>query len=60
MRDKVFFFQVKIGGLFFKDLNPDSLPYIKIEDHKARTPGGAIEEITEQTLVFQTNVRVRV
>lgn len=60
MRKKVFFFQVKIGGLFFKDLDPDSLPYVKIEDHKARTPNGTIEEITEQTLVFETNVRVRV
>ena len=57
---KVFFSQIKIGGLFSKDLNPDSLPYIKIENNKARTPSGTIEEFTEQTLVFQTNVRVRV
>lgn len=57
---KVFFFQVQIGGLFFRDNSEDALPYIKIEDNKARTPKGTVEEITEQTLVFQTNVRVRV
>lgn len=59
MTTQTSFSQIRIGGLFFQDQNPNALPLIKIENSKARTPSGAVVEFNSDALVYATTVTVR-